>query len=196
MRNIFLSLILFSTLSFAFNFDVWSSKITIKEAVKIAKLNNLSLHKESIVSTSKNFDKRFLFLQKYPNNRIFKYHTTLLNKRATVYLYFTKEEKKLYNLKVRWSRQDKKFINAIYTLLDKKYGQKKVLVSNSFGEFIFSKKRQWEEDKNNIIQVKNSLSLTELLYIDTIETNKEKAFKENVKIKKEQTALIKDAHKF
>lgn len=196
MRNIFLSLILFSTLSFAFNFDVWSSKITIKEAVKIAKLNNLSLHKESIVSTSKNFDKRFLFLQKYPNNRIFKYHTTLLNKRATVYLYFTKEEKKLYNLKVRWSRQDKKFINAIYTLLDKKYGQKKVLVSNSFGEFIFSKKRQWKEDKNNIIQVKNSLSLTELLYIDTIETKKEKAFKENVKIKKEQTALIKDAHKF
>lgn len=196
MRNIFLSLILLSTLSFAFNFDVWSSKITIKEAVKIAKLNNLSLHKESIVSTSKNFDKRFLFLKKYPNNRIFKYHTTLLNKRATVYLYFTKEEKKLYNLKVRWSRQDKKFINAIYTLLDKKYGQKKVLVSNSFGEFIFSKKRQWEEDKNNIIQVKNSLSLTELLYIDTIETNKEKAFKENVKIKKEQTALIKDAHKF
>lgn len=196
MKKILISLTILNSLSSAFTFDLWSSKVTLNEAVQIAKTENIALHKDSIAIGSKGFKEAHLYLDKYPSNRIFKYHTKLLNERATVYLYFTKKEKKLYNLKVRWGQKSKTFRNSLHNLLDKKYGKKQVLVSNNFGEFLFSKKRQWKENKNNLIQIKSSLASTELLYIDIEETKKEEAFKEKVKTEKKQKALIKDADKF
>lgn len=196
MKKILISLTILSSLSSAFTFDLWSSKITLNEAIKIAKTENIVLHKDGIVTTGKKFREVYLYLDRYPNNRVFRYHTKLLNEQATVYLYFTKKEKKLYNLKVRWGQKSKSFRSSLYNLLDKKYGQKEVLLPNNFGEFLFSKKRQWKEDKNNIIQVKSGLATIELLYVDIEETKKDKEFKEKVKIEKKEKALLKDANKF
>ena len=196
MKKILISLTILSSLSSAFTFDLWSSKITLKEAIKIAKTENIALHRDGLTATGTKFNGVYLYLDKYPNNRVFRYHTKLLNKRATVYLYFTKKEKKLYNLKVRWGQTSKEFRSSLHNLLDKKYGQKEVLLSNNLGEFLFSKKRQWKEDKNNIIQIKTGLATTELLYVDIEETKKDKEFKEKIKIEKKEKALLKDANKF
>jgi len=195
MKQLFILLILLSNLVSAFSFDIWNSKITLKEAIQIAKENNIPLRKEGIITTGKNFNKSYLYLDKYPKNRIFNYKTILLDEYATVSLYFTKESKHLYRIKVRWMKKDKEFIETLYKLLDKKYGKKKVLLT-SLGSFFLSKQRQWEKDENSLIQTSVSLSGTTLLYIDTVEL--EKNDQENKKIIKEkkEKALIKDANKF
>jgi hypothetical protein len=195
MKQLFILLILLSNIASAFSFDVWDSKITLKEAIQIAKENNIPLRKDGIATSGKNFNKSYLSLNKYPENRIFNYKTTLLNEYAIVSLYFTKESKHLYRIKVRWMKKDKEFIDTLYKLLDKKYGQKKVLLT-SIGSFLLSKQRQWEEDENSLIQTHASLSGTTLLYIDTVESQKNDQENKKIIKEKKEKALIKDANKF
>ena len=195
MKKLFLTLIFLNSLSSAYTFDIWESKITLDEAIQIAKVNNIPLCKDGVVATGKEFKQNYLYLQKYPNNRVFNYRTTLLNQYAIVYLYFTKDEKKLYKLKVRWVRPNKDLVNSLYILLDKKYGKKEILLSN-MGAFLLSTQRQWKENNTTLIQTKTSLSGTTLLYIDINETKKEKSFKQKVSQEKKEKALIKDANKF
>lgn len=196
MKKTLLALLLLSNLSFAFTFDIWESKITLDHAIQIAKRNNIPLKKEGIIATGKEFKKEYLYLDKYPDNRIFQYNTTLLDALATVTLYFTQESKKLYNVKIRWSKQNQEFTDPFYELLDKKYGERKTIVSSNLGDLILAKRRQWQPDKETLIQSKISLSGTELLYIDVIETQKEEEKKEEEKNEKKEQALIKDSDKF
>lgn len=195
MKQLLLALLLLSNVSFAFSFDIWKLNITLDEAIQTAKSNNIPLRKEGITSSGKTFNASHLFLERYPKNRTFNYQTKLLNKYAVVTLYFTKNSKSLYRIKVRWVKRNKKFVDTLYELLDKKYGQKKILLSN-IGSFLLSKQRQWEEDKNSLIQSKVSASGTTLLYIDTIATQKNEQEKEKIIKTKQVTALIKDASKF
>ena len=196
MKKLFLSILLLTSIVSAFTFDVWTSKITLDEAIKIAKKNNIPLRQDGIFSGKKGFYKPDLYLKKYPNNRVFRYTTKLLNENATVYLYFTKNSKELYNLKVRWGTQKKGFINSLYTLLDKKYGQRKVVISSNIGEFILYKKRQWNPNNDTLIQTKTSIGSTELNYYDVEESHKEDEERKKTKIEKKEKALIKDANKF
>ena len=138
MKQLFILLLFLSNIASAFSFDVWKSKITLKKAIKIAKEKNIPLRKDGVAATGKNFNNSYLYLDKYPKNRIFNYKTTLLNEYAIVSLYFTKESKHLYRIKVRWMKKNKEFIDTLYKLLDKKYGQKKVLLT-SIGSFLLSK---------------------------------------------------------
>jgi len=195
MKKLFLTLIFFSSLSSAFSFDIWESKITLDEAIQRAKVNNIPLCKDGVVGTGKEFRESYLFLKKSPNNRVFRYTTSLLNQYAIVYLYFTKNEKKLYQLKIRWVDHNKDLVNSLYTLLDKKYGKKEIILSN-IGAFFLSKQRQWRENNTTLIQTKASLSGITLLYIDIEETKKEKEERKKIKIEKKEKALIKDANKF
>jgi len=78
-------------------------------------------------------------------------------------------------------KRDKTFIDTLYKLLDKKYGERNILLSSNIGDFI---------------QTKTGMGGTHLLYIDIEETNKEKTFKEKIKTEKKEKALIKDADKF
>ena len=183
MKKVLISITLLTSFSLAFTFDIWRSKITLNEAIQIAKDNNIPFQKDSLGTGNpkKTFNEKYLYLKKYPNNRVFRYSTILLNERADIFLYFTKEEKKLYNLKVRWSKRDKIFIDTLYKLLDKKYGERNILLSSNIGDFI---------------QTKTGMGGTHLLYIDIEETNKEKTFKEKIKTEKKDKALIKDADKF
>lgn len=198
MKKVLISLSLITSFTLAFNFDIWTSKITLNEAIEIAKNNNIPFQKDTLGSGNpkKTFNEKYLYLQKYPNNRIFRYSTTLLNERADVFLYFTKEDKKLYTLKVRWTKSDKTFRETLYKLLDKKYGERNILIPSNIGEFILFKQRQWQKGEETIIRTKTSMGSTNLLYIDIEETNKEKNFKEKIKTEKKEKALIKDADKF
>jgi len=196
MKKLFFTLIFLSTLSSAFTFDIWESKITLDEAIQIAESNDIPLHKDGSISINKKFDIRFLYLKKYPNNRVFSYSTTLLNKRANVMLYFTKHSKELYSVKIRWGMYTKDFMNTLYQLLDKKYGQKKVVIPSNIGELILYKTRQWQPDKNTLVQNKTSIGTTDLTYYDIEETHKEEEERKKIQIEKKEKALIKDANKF
>ena len=196
MKNLFLTLILLSSLSSAFTFDIWESKITLDKAIETAKSNNLPFHKDGSIAINKGFDERLLFLDKYPNNRVFRYSTTLLNKRASVILYFTKHSKELYSVKIRWGMHTKDFMNTLYQVLDKKYGQKKVVIPSNIGELILYKTRQWQPDENTLVQSKTSIGVTDLTYYDVEETHKEEEERKKIKIEKKEKALIKDANKF
>ena len=196
MKKLFFTLIFLSSLSSAFTFDIWKSKITLNDAIQTAKSNNLPLCKDGIIGAGKEFKESYLYLKKYPKNRVFRYTTTLLNEKATVYLYFTKNSKKLYNLKVRWLTRKKDFISTIYTLLDNKYGKRETVISSNFGDFILAKKRQWKPNDETIIQTKTSMAGTELNYYDVEESHQEEEERKKIKIEKKEKALIKDANKF
>jgi hypothetical protein len=178
----------------AFSFDVWKSKLTLLEAVKIAKQENIPLHKGSLSVIGKEFNERYLCLDKYPKNRLFKYSTTLLNKKATVSLYFSLTSKKLYNLKIHWITSDKKFIDVVYNLLDKKYGKRERF--STISDFIFFKKYQWKPNKYTRILTKSSPAGIEISYEDIEESQNNDKEKKIVKIEKEEKALIKDGYKF
>jgi len=196
MKKLFITLILLSSLSSAFTFDIWESKITLDKAIETAKSNNLPLCKDGIFGVGKEFKESYLYLEKYPNNRIFRYTTTLLNEKATVYLYFTKNSKRLYTLKVRWITRKKEFVDTLYKLLDEKYGKRETVISSNFGDLILAKKRQWKPSDETIIQTKTSMAGTELNYYDVEESHKEEEERKKIKIEKKEKALIKDANKF
>ena len=196
MKQLFFTLLLLSNIASAFSFDNWESKISLDEAIQIAKTNNLPFRKDGIISVEKGFNERDLYLEKYPKNRVFRYITTLLNEKATVYLYFTKNSKKLYSIKVRWMKQSKEFVNTVYDLMDKKYGKREVVIPTSLGDYVFSTTRQWKPNKETIIQTKIGSGLTTLTYYDVDETHNEEREREEIKIEKKEKALIKDANKF
>jgi len=196
MKQLFFTLLLLGNISSAFTFDVWDSKITLKEAIQIAKENNIPLHKDGGLSIKKGFYAPNLYLKKYPNNRVFRYHTKLLNEEASVFLYFTKNSKKLYNIKIRWGKSNKEFLSTIYELMDKKYGKRKISIPKNIGDYIFNTSRQWRPDKETIIQTKKSMGLITLFYYDIEETHNEERERKEIKLEKKKKALIKDANKF
>jgi len=196
MKQLFILLILFSNLASAFSFDVWDSKITLKEAIQIAKENNIPLRKDGGLSIKKGFYAPNLYLKKYPNNRVFRYHTKLLNENASVFLYFTKNSKKLYNIKIQWGKSNKEFLSTIYELMDKKYGKRQISIPKNIGDYIFNISRQWRPDKETIIQTKKSMGLITLFYYDIEETHNEEREQKEIKLEKKKKALIKDANKF
>ncbi len=196
MKQLFITLLLLSNIASAFTFDIWESKATLNEVIQTAKENNIPLRKDGIFSGKKGFYEPNLFLEKYPNNRVFRYTTKLLNENAAVYLYFTKNSKELYNLKVRWGTQKKEFVDSLYTLLDKKYGKRKTVFSSNLGEFFIYKKCQWNPNDETLIQTRTSIGSTELNYYDIEESHKEEEERKKIKIEKKEKALIKDANKF
>jgi len=194
LKQIFIILLLFSNFSIAFSFDIWKSKLTLREAIQIAKQKNIPLHKNGLIVIGKKFDERYLRLDQYPKNRLFKYSTTLLNKKATVSLYFSITSKKLYNLKIHWITSDKKFINVVYNLLDKKYGKRESF--SNIRDFIFFKKYQWNPDKETKIITKSSSAGIKISYYDIQESHNNDKEKKIIKSDRKKNALIKDANKF
>jgi len=196
MKQLFILFILLTNIASAFNFDIWESKITLKEAIQIAKKNNIPLHKDSLFSGKKGFYAPNLFLKKYPNNRVFRYSTKLLNENASIFLYFTKKSKKLYKIKIQWGKSNKEFINTIYKLMDKKYGKRKISIPKNIGDYILNTSRQWNPNKETIIQTKKSIGTITLFYYDVKESHNEEQEREEMRLEKKEKSLIKDSNKF
>ena len=196
MKQLFFTLFLLTNIASAFTFDVWESKITLNKAIQTAKKNNIPLHKDGVFSGKKGFYEQNLYLKKYPHNRVFRYTTKLLNENAIIDLYFTKNSKKLYSIKVKWMKANKEFVDTVYELLDKKYGKREIVIPKNIGDYVFNTTRQWEPNKETIIQTKKSLGLTTLIYYDVKETHNEEREREEIKIEKKEKALIKDSDKF
>jgi len=169
LRSILILLILISSAN-AFKFDIWQSGKDLKECINIARENNIPLITgNQNVSMSTTFDWRYL--KNYQKYREFKYNTSLFGNKAWVYLYFTQNKSELYKIHIRWTAygQDKNdFERTLFNILDKKYGEKEILMPSNIGEYIFKKMRKWHPDKSTEIILERSSSGFLLIYRDTI----------------------------
>ena len=167
LRTIIL-IAIFITSSFAFKFDIWSSGLELQEAIEIAHENNIPLIKSSQNVVMGN---RFNWknLKNYKNYREFKYNSSLFGKKAWVYLYFTQDTSRLYKVRIHWtaySHDKDDFEGTIFALLDKKYGNKEIVMPSNIGEYVFKKMRRWLPDKNTEIMTECSTVGIVLMYRD------------------------------
>ena len=192
LLKIYIFLIVGITSLSAFTFDKWESGTELSEAMQVARINNIPLTTQSSVFMSKKFDWRYL--KNHKNHRVFYYKQDLLGGYARVALYFTHGSKKLYKIQINWTglvnKQD--FTESLYRVIDKKYGQRNIVMPSNVGEYVFYKKRMWEIDDNSIVQSNTSSGMVELIYLD-----KKYEFDDlQTKQKKKLDMIITDANKF
>jgi len=176
----------------AFTFDKWKSGAELSEAIQTARVNNIPLTIQASGYFSKNFDWRYL--KNHKNHRAFYYRENLLGVHARVALHFTQGSKKLYKIVINWNRVPNKreFEEQLYRLMDKKYGNRNIVVPSNVGEYVFFRKRAWKIDNNSVLQSKASSGGIELVYLD-----KKYEFDDlQTKKKKKLDILVKDAGKF
>lgn len=176
----------------AFTFDKWESGTELSEAIQTARINNVPLTTQGSVFFSKKFD--WAYLKNHQNHRVFYYRQDLLGGQARVALHFTQESKRLYKIQISWTglfnKQD--FTESLYRVMDKKYGQKNIVMPSNVGEYVFYKKRMWKIDDNSIVQSNTSSGMIELVYLD-----KKYEFDDlQTKQKKKLDIIVKDAGKF
>lgn len=176
----------------AFTFDKWKSGTELSEVIQTARINNIPLTTQGSVFMSKKFDWRYL--KNHQNHRVFYYKQDLMGSYARVALYFTQENKKLYKIQISWTglfnKQD--FTESLYRVMDKKYGQRNIVMPSNVGEYVFYKKRMWKIDDESIVQSNTSSGMVELVYLD-----KKYEFDDlQTKEKKKLDIIVKDAGKF
>ena len=141
---------------------------------------------------SQKFDWRYL--KNHQNHRVFYYKQDLMGNYARVALYFTQESKKLYKIQISWTGLFNKrdFTESLYRVMDKKYGQRNIVMPSNVGEYVFYKKRMWKIDDNSIVQSNTSSGMVELVYLD-----KKYEFDDlQTKEKKKLDIIVKDAESF
>lgn len=176
----------------AFTFDKWESGTELSEAIQTARINNVPLTTQGSVFFSKKFDWRYL--KNHQNHRVFYYRQDLLGGQARVALYFTQENKKLYKIQISWTGLFNKrdFTESLYRVMDKKYGQRNIVMPSNVGEYVFYKKRMWKMDDDSIVQSNTSSGMVELVYLD----KKYEFYDLQTKEKKKLDIIVKDAGKF
>ena len=125
-----------------FSFDIWRSGLTVSEAIGLARVNDVPLHKAGIISANKNFKPKMCV--PYANTATeFDYKTQILGRHAKILLKFTPDSKKLYSIKVTWSgpgiSKKSEFRDQVEAMLTEKYGRpvktkNHILVQEIFGE--------------------------------------------------------------
>jgi len=187
----FLFIISVTSLS-AFTFDKWVSGTELSEAIQTARVNNIPLTIQGSVFFSKKFD--WKYLKNHKNHRVFYYKQDLMGGYARVALYFTQESKKLYKIQISWTGlfNKREFTESLYRVLDKKYGQRNIVMPSNVGEYVFYKKRMWKIDDSSIVQSNTSSGMVELVYLD----KKYEFDNLQTRQKKKLNIIMKDAGKF
>ncbi|PHS37721.1 MAG: hypothetical protein COB07_10230 [Sulfurovum sp.] len=192
LLRIYIFIIVGLTSLSAFTFDKWESGTKLTEAIQVARINNIPLTIQSSVFMSKKFDWRYL--KNHQNHRVLYYKQDLMGGYARVALYFTQESKKLYKIQISWTglfnKQD--FTESLYRVIDKKYGQRNIVMPSNVGEYVFYTKRMWRIDNNSIVQSNTSSGMVELVYLD----KKYELDDLQTKQKKKLDMIITDANKF
>lgn len=183
---------LIPTAAYAFQFDVWTSGMSSREAMTIARDKDIPLIREGLVSTNKHFDPNAS--TKYIDSaHEFYYNTTLLSETAKTNLIFTPESKFLSTVRIQWAGVSNKdgFRQVVFDMLKSKYGNYVKTGKQIFFETLF-----WSIDKTNQVSMKTSANQILVEYIDL--TAQELGQKE-VRVKKDEDrrdAKSKDAGKF
>ena len=181
----------------AFTFDKWESGIELSEAIDIARDNNMPIAKEGLHHGSKRFN--WQLLKGRERHRNFYYRQELLGENAKVNLYFTKESKTLYRVRVRWvitGQKTKEFQEMLYALLDKKYGNRSIVIPQNLGEYVFFKNRVWKPNSKTEVQTRSSTSMVEVTYLDKEYEKENQNELLQIKKKKKLQIIVKDAGKF
>jgi len=197
LLQIFLISILYLTSLSAFTFDKWESGIELSEAIDTARDNNIPIAKEGLHHSSKRFN--WKLLKDREKHRNFYYRQELLGENAKVNLYFTKESKTLYKVRVRWvitGQKTKEFQEMLYALLDKKYGDRSIVIPQNIGEYVFFKNRVWKPNSKTEVQTRSSTSMVEVTYLDKEYEKENQSELLQIRKKKKLQIIVKDAGKF
>lgn len=191
----FASAIIFFLLSPAtvngFQFDSWTSGISVREAMAIARDKDIPILKEGIVSINKHFNPDVM---KYvATAHEFYYNADLLGEHAKVNLTFTPESKFLSRVKIQWSPpfKDRSFRIKLFQLLTDKYG-----TDAKKDKQLFFKTFSWKIDNTNRVSTRTGRSAILVEYVDLIAHGQEQK-----ELKKRQQEIWrqskdKDASKF
>lgn len=174
-----------------FRFDIWQSGITIREAIKIAEINNKPFHRSGLLSVNKVFNAKMC--RPYANTAIeFYYKDQIFGRLATLNFNFTPTGKRLYSLDVAFSgpriSKNSEFRKQIEALLKEKYG---VPVKNS--DHIVYKNYDWKINNNATVTMRLGGNNVHVIYTDA----KLSKMAENEKLKLVQNKFKKnDKDKF
>ena len=108
-----------------FQFDVWRSGISVRQAIDIAEANDIPLHKGGLLSVNKTFNPKMC--RPYADTATeFYYKAPMLGKMATLTFRFTPISKRLYTLTVTFSgpgtSKKSEFREQVESMLRGKYG--------------------------------------------------------------------------
>ena len=109
-----------------FSFDIWKSGLTVAEAIDLAEVNDIPLHRAGLISVNKHFNPKMCL--PYANTaREFDYRAQILGRQAKILLKFTPASKKLYSITVSWSgsgiSKKSEFRDQVEAMLTEKYGR-------------------------------------------------------------------------
>ena len=144
-----------------FKFDIWQSGILVRQAIGIAEVNDIPLHRGGLISVNKTFNPKMC--KPYADKATeFYYKDQILGKWATLNFRFTQSSKQLYSLTVAFSgpKISKKsdFRKQVESMLREKYGNP-VRVTNH----ILYKEFDWKINNNAIVTMRpggNSVHIT------------------------------------
>ena len=175
-----------------FQFDKWPFGVTVNQAIDIARINDVPLHKSGIISTNKHFHSMVL---KHKNNTQFTYNANLLGHFSKVELFFTPISKKLHTVSIQWPNQqtkkDSKLSNEIISMISKKYGK-----PHGKQKKLFHSSLDWTIENDNLIEIQIRSTTIFLNYLHTDFRQLDYDEEEIIKIQKIKAGTIKDKDKF
>ncbi len=175
-----------------FEFDGWKAGMSISEMKNRARRDQLNMS-PGTSTIIQNYNEKIINSQ--PEQRNYAYRTTFMGKLTGVTLYFTKNTKKLYKVKiifyvVQLKQEERKyFYESLYSQLSEKYGKAVLITKKSSSipgavvnlvlpDIVNSKLQKWAQDTDNLITLSykknyHTMSSYELAYINTplAETN-------------------------
>ncbi len=176
---------------YAFRFDVWTSGMTVDEALSVAQQNNLPIQKSGIISGDTKFNPS---VRRHAASATkFYYRGELLGKQASVNLSFTPQSKKLCSVSIRWSGINRfpDFKAELDSILMKKYGK-----PAGFQKELFGDTRFWKAD-NTLISLQVMFSSTaELKYADRQLIEVEGRERSSIEKRTQESHRSKDESKF
>jgi hypothetical protein len=120
-----LILLLFSSLSSAAQFDIWSTGMTLNEVVQISKKYDIPISKSGVIGSNKGFDKKRIDEQFRQASSV-GYVAPLLGVKAKVDLLLSPEwPNSVYEIKLRFmglEAMSQQFKDELLTMLTQKYG--------------------------------------------------------------------------
>src|SRR6266576_4509437 len=153
---------LIPTAADAFQFDMWTSGMSSREAMAIAMDKDIPLIRAGLISVNKHFDPNTS--SKYIDNaHEFYYRGRLLDENAQISLIFTPESKFLSAVRIQWTGLSTKdgFRQVVFDTLKSKYGNSAKKEKQIFFETFF-----WPVDKANQVSMKTSANQISVEYID------------------------------
>ena len=100
---------------------------------------------------------------------------------------------------MRWvitGQKTKDFQEMLYVLLDKKYGNRSIVIPQNMGEYVFFKNRVWKPNSKTEVQTRSSISGVEVTYLDKEYEKENQNELLQIKKKKKLQIIVKDAGKF